>query len=440
MASTSVTTNERHGDELLALLKSELTGAEQQLFVDGFHAYMKHDARKDFTVSLDDVYEWLGFTRKDNAKRLVHKHLTEGVHFTTEVSAFLRSEECTGDTLDRTQTVVMTVHGFKQLCMVANTDKSRRIRDYYIAMEEVMFEYTKRKMEESQIVMEQAIADKVRMTQQIEAAEAELVHLKTKTYEEIPKLDNVYVCKEAAQVGTDVHKIGKAINPKVREATFNTGSAQGVRMIYTRPTHNAKLVEDVARDVMKRYHIGGQGGTEHYNNNTDHSIDVIDIACVMTDALASSFEYMKRSDLINTVIGKLQGELDGAREIEEDEEDLVSTEINTDTRYDCIDLVLRFMEALHLGGAYKSEILKVWGSELFREFLSWLVATNHPTTSWNATNFGRHVGDYVKKSGGGVVKTTDSAKRAVYCFNRAPLERYLKASGLLIGRGFEWVI
>ncbi len=33
-------------------------------------------------VSLDDVYEWLGFTRKDNAKRLVHKALKEGVQFT----------------------------------------------------------------------------------------------------------------------------------------------------------------------------------------------------------------------------------------------------------------------------------------------------------------------------------------------------------------------
>jgi hypothetical protein len=200
--------------------------------------------------------------------------------------------------------------------MVANTDKSRRIRDYYIAMEEVMFEYTKRKIVQSQVAMQQALADKDRMMQhieakdrQIEAAEAELVHLKTKTYEEIPKMDNVYVCKEAAQVGTDVHKIGKAINPKVREATFNTGSAQGCHMIYTRPTHNAKLVEDVVRDVMKRYHIGGQGGTEHYNNNTDHSIDVLDIACVMTDTLASSFEYMKRCELINVIISKLQDEL-----------------------------------------------------------------------------------------------------------------------------------
>jgi hypothetical protein len=162
---------------------------------------------------------------------------------------------------------------------------------------------------------------------QIEAAEAELVHLKTKTYEEIPKMDNVYVCKEAAQVGTDVHKIGKAINPKVREATFNTGSAQGCRMIYTRPTHNAKLVEDIMRDVMKRYHIGGLGGTEHYNNNTDHSIDVIDIACVMTDTLASSFEYMKRCELINVIINKLQDELaprtsgtSGARVLDNDDD------------------------------------------------------------------------------------------------------------------------
>ena len=62
------------------------------------------------------------------------------------------------------------------------------------------------------------------------------------------------------------------------------------------------------------------------NNNTAHSIDVIDIACVpeapsvMTDTLASSFEYMKRADLIDTVIGKLRDELageemDGAHQI-----------------------------------------------------------------------------------------------------------------------------
>jgi hypothetical protein len=136
MATTSVATDHLQGDdELLVLLKSELGGVEQQLFVDGFRAYMQYDARKDFVVILDNVYEWLGFTRKDSAKKVVHKHLTDGVHFTTEVSASRQLAECTEDTLDRTQTVVMTVHGFKQLCMVANTDKSRRIRDYYIAME-----------------------------------------------------------------------------------------------------------------------------------------------------------------------------------------------------------------------------------------------------------------------------------------------------------------
>ena len=36
------------------------------------------------------------------------------------------------------QHIIMTEHGFEQLCMAANTDKARRVRDYYIAMEEVM--------------------------------------------------------------------------------------------------------------------------------------------------------------------------------------------------------------------------------------------------------------------------------------------------------------
>ena len=116
MASTSVTTHQRHGgDELIALLKSELTGAEQQQFVDGFHAYMTYDARRDFVVSLDDVYEWLGFTRKSNAMKVLNKHLQDGMHFKPEVSALLQLEQCTEDGhngMDRSKPVFLTVHGF----------------------------------------------------------------------------------------------------------------------------------------------------------------------------------------------------------------------------------------------------------------------------------------------------------------------------------------
>ena len=102
------------------------------MFVEGFAAYLKHDARRDFVVDLDGSREWLGFSSKGNAKKAVVKHLKEGTHNT---ASLIQLDKRDGG--QNKEQVLLTVHGFKQLCMVANTDKARKVRDYYIAMEEV---------------------------------------------------------------------------------------------------------------------------------------------------------------------------------------------------------------------------------------------------------------------------------------------------------------
>ena len=371
----------------------------------------------------------------------------------------------------------MTVHGFKQLCMAANTENARKVRDYYIAMEEVMFEYTKRKMEQhatllataaikdietkrkleqmytmyeyqkmgiieatelnivkafetigllnggvslniqgtpdeplfqasqvgallgltniretirdfdedearvsltdtsrsatflteiglyrllgmsrkpfarpfqkwvAKVVKEIRLTGKYELMRQlaeveathatvlatatqqlaiknIEASEArhlaetkalellrcedELQRLKTKTYEEVPKLDHVYISKEVAELSSQTHKIGKAIDTKRRESQLNTGSAQGSRIIYERSTLNAKVVEDIVRVAQRRYHIGMLGGTEHYTNEIEHSVNVIDVACTVVDTLASTYEYITRNEMLNKLVAKIE--------------------------------------------------------------------------------------------------------------------------------------
>ncbi|PNG85898.1 hypothetical protein TSOC_015326, partial [Tetrabaena socialis] len=140
-------TLDNNHNELLDILRSELTGHEQQLFITGFAAYLQYDSRKDFVINLDEVYTWLGFTRKDSVKKLYTKHLTENVHY--QVFRQLAENPLGGQFLLRPKAeqkdehrggsnkehILMTIHGFKQLCMAANTDKGRRVREYYISME-----------------------------------------------------------------------------------------------------------------------------------------------------------------------------------------------------------------------------------------------------------------------------------------------------------------
>lgn len=47
---------------------------------------------------------------------------------------------------------------------------------------------------------------------------------------------------------------GMTMNEKKREATLNTPLADRGKIIYSRAVSNGKLVEDIAKYVLERYH------------------------------------------------------------------------------------------------------------------------------------------------------------------------------------------
>ena len=204
---------------------------------------------------------------------------------------------------------------------VATVVKEIRLKGRY-DLEEQRALLTREK-EQAQLALEAKDAELAAKDAELAAKYAELERIKTKTYEEVPKLDNVYIHKSAAELASDAHKVGKALSDKKREAQLNTALAQGGKMIYVRPTHNAKIVEDIAKVALRRYHIASLGGVEHYNNRVEHSVDVIDIAATVVDTLASSFEYITREDLFNRVFDNLNSVAGNqwAPSTDEDEDD-----------------------------------------------------------------------------------------------------------------------
>ena len=57
--------------KLLNKIKNKFTEGQQQQFVSSFYCYLNHDSKNEFIIDLDDVWKWLGFSRKDPAKRLL---------------------------------------------------------------------------------------------------------------------------------------------------------------------------------------------------------------------------------------------------------------------------------------------------------------------------------------------------------------------------------
>jgi hypothetical protein len=139
---------------LLELLRTELTTDEQHLFIDSFALYLQHDKRKDFVIDLDDVWQWMGFSNKGHAKRATVKNLQQDVDFSV-IARDGNKSLMDGSSMGRpVECIRMTQNGFKKLCMRVGTERGSQVSEYYLAMEEVMFEYLQQSLTSKQAELE----------------------------------------------------------------------------------------------------------------------------------------------------------------------------------------------------------------------------------------------------------------------------------------------
>ena len=62
-----------YNNKLLTRIKDNFTGFEQQLFVSSFYCCLNYDKTIDFVVDLDKIWNWLGFSSKQNSTRVLEK-------------------------------------------------------------------------------------------------------------------------------------------------------------------------------------------------------------------------------------------------------------------------------------------------------------------------------------------------------------------------------
>ena len=99
--------------KLLSKIKDNFTDMEQQLFLSSFYCYLNYHPTNDFVIDLDNVWKWLGFKLKENAKRILTKHFIINIDFKNLASqerlASLNSEKWGGH---NKQLVMMNITTF----------------------------------------------------------------------------------------------------------------------------------------------------------------------------------------------------------------------------------------------------------------------------------------------------------------------------------------
>jgi hypothetical protein len=143
-----------YNNKLLIKIKQNFTETEQQLFISSFYCYLNYNSTTDFVIDLDNVWQWLVFSNKDKAKRLLQNFFKLNVDYKCLLT--LKGEQKSGRGGHNKETILLTIKTFKLFCIKAETTKAKEIHEYFVKLEEILQQTIQEESNELKLQLEQA--------------------------------------------------------------------------------------------------------------------------------------------------------------------------------------------------------------------------------------------------------------------------------------------
>lgn len=247
-------------NKFITKIQNNFDEEQQKLFVSSFYCYLNYNYKTDFIIEFDSVWKWLGFSRKEECKRVLTKHFTKETDYkiilVKKAAPQVGGAECSykklgGAGLNKEQ-ILLNINTFKRLCLKSNTKRADEIHDYFIKMEEILQEVIN---DESNELKNQLIEKEGLLKEQ-----EQLI----KTLENKPETEGfyknngfIYILKDNANICH--YKIGLSENPSKRINDLNGGSStNSLELIKTFKTSNTILSEKLIHTVLFPHKIKKQ--------------------------------------------------------------------------------------------------------------------------------------------------------------------------------------
>ena len=142
--NTLVTTNSTQSlnfqSKLIDELNTTFTEDEQKWYIANLYVYLNYHPTNDFPINLDDVYRMIGFANKGNAMVTIKNNFIENEDYKKQLlrtQKLVKNNKSLGGSGLNQETVMLNVDTFKNICMIAKTDKAKEIRKYYVKLENI---------------------------------------------------------------------------------------------------------------------------------------------------------------------------------------------------------------------------------------------------------------------------------------------------------------
>jgi hypothetical protein len=230
--------------KLINKIKTNFTDTQQQLFVASFYCFLNYDSKKDFVINFDNVWKWIGFSRKDSAKKLLEKHFTididykvqklappiDGASFEDETVASEVAEASFEDEIlhggQNKEIITLTINTFKKFCMKANTKKADEIHEYYIKLEELLQETVNEETNELRLQLqikdeENEENEKILLGKNQRIKQLENKILKRQSRLDCDDKNYIYIITTEVHIQDRIYIIGRAVDLPARLTTYN---------------------------------------------------------------------------------------------------------------------------------------------------------------------------------------------------------------------------
>lgn len=182
----------------------------------------------DFRIKFEEACKWIG-VRKDNLKRLmISSGFEKGVDYYLKRVSIPRKNKHSGANIY--ETILLTPECFKELCMMSKSDRAIQVRRYYLAVEQLVFDF---------------YGD-------MEAIKEKKLELCEKDRKGRTKIESgvVYFIKAMNTLDPDVYKIGSTANIDDRFNVYNEGNANKIVPDFFLKTKNHKGIEACAKSML----------------------------------------------------------------------------------------------------------------------------------------------------------------------------------------------
>jgi phage anti-repressor protein len=290
---------------LLHKIQERFTNDQQQLFIASFYTYLNYNSKTDFVIDLDNIWKWLGFSRKEHCKTLLVKHFTNDIDYKCLLPQLREQnnelKESRGG--HNKEQVMLNIETFKGLCMLAGTEKSKEIRQYYLKLEELLQNTMKEESEALKLQLEQ------------QNKKIELLENKPHTYGFSSwKNGYVYLVTDISKPGH--YKIGMTTNTEKRVRNLNTASSEkSLHLYYEVEVYDTELFERTIHNILQPFNIKGRKEWFYFSNETQlkYAIDLMDKVCLFLNKFnfTTNEKFLEYVNLNNITNKPLPNEVKG---------------------------------------------------------------------------------------------------------------------------------